>query len=131
MALDISRAFLLRRLFLPPTGVKVILLNLENDFDRVILHVYTNKEVLMMYFGCFIAGCLFMLALESIDYIWFDEVLRKKVFKENTYIVVLSDDETWDTHAHEIRVTDKELDRIYKGEAITEVIDDGLRWRRI
>ena len=35
----------------------------------------------MMYFGCFVAGCFFMVLLDTIDYIWFDEVLRKKSFQ--------------------------------------------------
>ena len=84
-----------------------------------------------MYFGCFIAGCFFMIILDTIDYIWFDEVLRKKVFRKNTYIYVLSDDETWDTCAHEIRVTDDELVRIYEGEPIRDVIEDGERWKQL
>ena len=85
----------------------------------------------MMYFGAFLAGCTFMFLLDTIDYIWFDYFLRKKVFKENTYIYVLSDDETWDTYAHEIRVTDDELVRIYEGEPVVEVIQDGTRWRQL
>ena len=101
------------------------------SFQHVILYVYINKGVFMMYFGCFIAGCLFMVLFDTIDYIWFDEFSRKKVFKENTYIYVLSDDETWDTCAHEIRVTDDELVRIYEGEPVVEVIEDETRWRQL
>ena len=67
--------------------------------------------------------------LDFIDYTYFDYYLKKRFFPRSRSIIVLDDEETWDTDAFFIKVSDDEISRLMEGESVRDVVDDLNRWR--
>ena len=80
--------------------------------------------------GLFLGSATFIV-FETIDYYYFNGVMKKRFFPNQNSIIVLDDEETYSLDAFYIQISDKELERITDGEKVYDVITDDIRWRSI
>lgn len=80
--------------------------------------------------GLFLGGATFIV-FETIDYYYFNGVMKKRFLPNQHSIIVLDDEETYSLEGFYIQLSDKELERITDGEKVYDVISENERWRVI